>query len=310
MRKSTTSKHRSPAPISKDFGVSFSVKACRAYNIDPDKVLKWLLDKGWRRFRLMSYWDEHEKSPGEVDLTQLDKHIRVIKNYGGEVTLCIGARQPRWPESHWPDWAWELPPDVRNSRLSKYIKTVMNRYKNEATIVSWQLENEALNRGFGERGNFDRKRLRSEMKLVKSIDPTRPVIMTTSNTWGVPLRRPRANLYGYTYYTVQMTDKGYKSTKLPKHWYKLRSIMIRMLTGRKSFIHELQAEPWGNKPVQNMTFSEQSESMDPERLKRNIELAKSTGLYPIDLWGAEWWYWRATAHNDPSIYTAVESSVR
>src|SRR6476469_9013154 len=90
------------------FGVSFSIKQCRNFKLNPDQALWWLIkDAGFRRFRLMSYWDEHEKQPGVYDFTSLDKQIRTISRAGGQITLCLGARQPRWPENHWPDWAWE-----------------------------------------------------------------------------------------------------------------------------------------------------------------------------------------------------------
>jgi hypothetical protein len=35
-------------------------------------------DLGVRRFRLMSYWDEHEKTPGDYDFKELDAQIAMI----------------------------------------------------------------------------------------------------------------------------------------------------------------------------------------------------------------------------------------
>jgi acetyl-CoA acetyltransferase len=37
---------------------------------------------------------------------------------------------------------------------------------------------------------------------------------------------------------------------------------------------------------------EQDKSMSIAQLGKNIQLGKQTKLYPIDLWGGEWWYWR------------------
>ena len=84
------------------YGVSFSVKQCRNFGLDPKETLAWLLKQGWRRFRLMSYWNEHEKSQGIYDFTELDWQMKMIENAGGTVTLCLGVKQPRWPEYHWP----------------------------------------------------------------------------------------------------------------------------------------------------------------------------------------------------------------
>ena len=96
------------------FGVSFSIKQCRNFGIDPRQCLRWLInDAGFRRFRLMSYWDEHEKSPGEYDFSERDWQLEEARNNGCLVTLCVGVRQPRWPENHWPQWAWELPKHQR-----------------------------------------------------------------------------------------------------------------------------------------------------------------------------------------------------
>jgi hypothetical protein len=98
-----------PKPIDPtQFGVSFSIKQCRNFELDPKQTLHWLIrEAGFRRFRLMSYWNEHEKQPDQYDFTELDWQVKMVAQAGGEITLCLGARQPRWPESHWPDWAWQ-----------------------------------------------------------------------------------------------------------------------------------------------------------------------------------------------------------
>ncbi len=77
------------------FGVSFSLKQCRGFDIDPDKALRWLIkDAGFRRFRLMSYWDEHEKQPGKFNFARLDRQISAIEKAGGVISLCLGAASP------------------------------------------------------------------------------------------------------------------------------------------------------------------------------------------------------------------------
>lgn len=287
------------------FGVSLSLKQCRNFNIDIVKTLQFLLTTvGLRRFRLMSYWNEHEPQKGVYDFSQLDAQINLIEQYCGVITLCLGARQPRWPESHYPDWALELPQHERYAALYTFISEVVNRYKNRDSIVSWQLENEALNRGFGENGDFNRKRLIAEFQLVKSLDKSRPIIMTTSNTWGLPIRMPRPGLFGFTFYRIQYTTK-YKKSKLPWWWYNIRAFFIAIFTGRASFVHELQAEPWGPKAICEMSMNEQNKSMSIDQLKSNVLLAKKTSLYPIDLWGGEWWYW-LYKNGDQKLIKAIQ----
>lgn len=293
------------------YGISFSIKQTRAFGLDPLETLNWLLVQGWRRFRLMSYWDEHEKHPGEYDFTELDTQIAVIQAAGGVATLCLGARQPRWPENHWPEWAWSADKPTRTEALLRYIETVVNRYKNYPCVVSYQLENEALLASFGRRAEVDRKRLRREFKLVKQLEPARPIIMSTSNAWGIPLRRPIPDVVGFSYYHIawNSTLERYSSTSHSALWHRCRALFIRMLLFRRSFIHELQCEPWAPKAIWEVPVEEQDRSMGPSHIEKSIAKAHKTGLYPIDFWGAEWWYWRHK-RGDDVIWNTVHSSLR
>src|SRR5688572_31818160 len=190
------------------FGVSFSLKQCRNFGVDPKKCLEWLItDAGFRRFRLMSYWNEHEKHPGKYDFSELDRQIKRITEAGGIVTLCLGARQPRWPENHWPKWAWKLSKDERSAALLAFIEQVVERYKHKPCIVSYQLENEALLTNFGERAEVDRRRLQDEFSLVKRLDPARPIIMTVSDQRGIPVRAPIPDIVGFSYYHIVYNGK-------------------------------------------------------------------------------------------------------
>lgn len=292
------------------FGVSFSIKQCRNFDIDPQRTLAWLIkDAGFRRFRLMSYWNEHEQQPGSYDFTQLDKQITQITKASGVVTLCLGARQPRWPENHWPDWAWQLPKEQRDKALFDYVATVVNRYKDMPAIISYQLENEALLKRFGERPDTDRKRLRAEYSLVKRLDPSRPIIMTTSTSWGIPLRQPIPDIVGFSYYHTLYRDGSYHHSLLYPWIHRFRKLLIKLLHHIPVFIHELQCEPWGPAAIWKMDTTEQDKSMDAITIGRNIALAQRINAAPVDLWGGEWWYWRLKQYNDPSIWHAVQKAV-
>jgi hypothetical protein len=297
--------------VDKKFGVSFSVKQCRSFGIDPKRCLTWLIqDAGFRRFRLMSYWNEIEKSSGHYDFSALDWQIKMISKAGGEISLCLGARQPRWPENHWPEWAWKSSKKKRTEALLTFIQKVVERHKDEPAIVSYQLENEALLRHFGKRAEVDRKRLVKEYKLVKRLDPKRPIIMTTSTTWGIPSRRPVPDIVGFSYYQVlYRSDLGRYTRAFHKPWmHRVRALSIKLLWNRPSFIHELQLEPWGPKNIWEMSSKEQNKSMGLAQIKQNLQLAKATGLYPIDLWGGEWWYWRLK-HRDEIIWRTVKEEL-
>jgi hypothetical protein len=292
------------------YGVSFSIKQCRNFGLNWVETLHGLTDDmGFRRFRIMSYWDEHEKQDGTFDFSALDHQVDIITQAGGVITLCLGARQPRWPESHWPDWAWALPAYQRDSRLVRYISKVVERYKDEAAIISYQLENEWMLKSFGLRGDFNKKRIIDEYKLIKLLDPNRPIIMSTSTSWGIPLRSPIPDMIGFSYYRI-VYNKGKYSHSLYYPWYfRLKRLLVLILTLHPSFIHELQAEPWGPKNIWEMPVDEQDKSMSLTQLRKNIKLANSTYLHPIDLWGGEWWYWRKTIQNDSTIWDAVQDEL-
>lgn len=303
MRK-TTAKPIDP----QRFGVSFSIKQCRNFGIDPGKTMKWLTDEaGFRRFRLMSYWNEHEKESGKYDFSSLDWQIEQAGKSGCLVTLCLGARQPRWPENHWPEWAWQLSETERTKALLAFIREVVERYKTQDCIVSYQLENEALLKSFGERPEVNRKRLREEYSLVKALDPTRPVIMSTSTSWGIPARRPVPDMVGFSFYRILYGKQGYSHAFHFPLLDRLRAKSIRVLHRKPSFIHELQLEPWGPAAIWEMSVTEQNRSMSPAHIQKNIALIKKTKLYPVDLWGGEWWYWRLKHVHDPSIWLAVKN---
>ncbi len=292
------------------FGVSFSLKQCRQFQIDMTETLRWLVhDAGFRRFRLMTYWDEHEPSPGQTNFALLDQQIDIIERAHGVITLCLGVRQPRWPENHWPEWAWQLPKEERDQALKYFIQTVVERYRDRNIILSYQLENEALLTQFGRRPATDRKRLRTEYKLITELDPSRPIIMTTSTSWGIPLRRPIPAVVGFSYYHIFWDKRSHRYRKAGGHYvllHKFRAACIAMLWHRPSFIHELQLEPWGPKSIWEMTQQEQDESMSPLLMKRSLELAQRTKLYPIDVWGGEWLYYRTVVQNDPSLWNVAK----
>ncbi len=292
------------------FGASLSIKQCRNFKLDDQEVLKAAItDLGIKRFRLMSYWDETEKVQGTYDFKVLDAQVETIAklpNKQGQVTMCLGARQPRWPESHWPSWTKDMPKEDRNKALLKFIESVVNRYKKQSVIVSWQLENEALLKNFGQNGDFDRQRLINEYALVKKLDPSRPIIMTTSTSWGIPMRAPIPDMVGFSFYRITF-DKGSYRKSIYQPWiFKLRAGLIKIIWRRPSFIHELQAEPWGPKNIWEMDKSEQDKSMSLEILKSNIASARATNLETIDLWGLEWWYWLKFNQNDERIWQYIK----
>lgn len=167
----------------KRYGVSFSVKQCRSFGLDPKATLRWLLKMGWRRFRLMSYWNECEKTRGTYDFSELDWQMKMVENAGGIVTLCLGVKQPRWPEYHWPQWAMTLPEPEKTQALLDFVQATVEWYDKADFIDGYQLENEAVLRGFGRGIDINLRRLRKEYQLLAELTE-KPIYMSTSNGWG------------------------------------------------------------------------------------------------------------------------------
>jgi len=293
-----------------DLGVSFSLKYAREMGVDPRKCLRSALDElGFTRLRLMSYWDLHEPERGRYDFTDLDWQFALAQKYGARVSLAIGLRQPRWPESHWPPWARQLPDDEWQRALFDYLEAVVNRYKTHPCLESWQLENEALLKSFGTDGDFDRSRLKYEFALVKSLDPAHDVIMTTSDSWGIPWHGPIPDRVGISLYR-RFYDRGrYRRSRRPPSFYRLRAGLIRLITGRPVFIHELQAEPWGPQATVRLSLEEQRKTMNAAYIRQAFTFARSTRQLPAYLWGLEWWYWLKTTHHQHDEWAAVAESL-
>lgn len=296
------------------FGISFSLHRCSELGVDKKKLLKAALDDlGFRRFRLMSYWNIHEQMQGEYDFSELDWQLDMIAKRGGSVSLCIGKRQPRWPECHMPKWAQELPKDAWYQALFDYIEAVVKRYKNHPALESWQLENEALLRDFGycADNDYSHARLKHELRLVKQLDPKHPVIMTLSDSWGLPVKAPRPDRYAMSLYRITINKNGnYAYSKRPAVFYQLRIWLIRLTKWRGCFIHELQAEPWLKTRLLDVPIEEQLARMNPRILTNIVTFALKTNQDPIDLWGLEWWYWLKIAHKDDSVWQAAREILR
>jgi hypothetical protein len=296
------------------FGVTFSPRQAERLGLEPNEVLVNLLDDmGIKRFRLMSYWDDIEKTKGTYDYSVLDWQIDEVVKRGGEITLAIGLRQPRWPECYVPDWAKNLTIEEYRSELDMFISNTVNRYKDNPNLESWQLENEFHLSVFGNCPDHNRRRLVEEYQLVKSVDSKKPVILSLANNYfGYPVGDPRPDNFGVSVYARVYENrflKNYISYPFPSWYYGGRAGVTEFLTGKDSILHELQLEPWGPKDITEMTINEQNKSMDTKRVSRQLKYAQDAGFKTIDLWGSEWWYWKKTKTGNPEIWNIIKKEV-
>jgi len=297
-------------------GVTFSSEYAEYFGMDPKETFKALRDDlGFRRFRLVTFWNVVEPSNDVFDFSDIDWQLKMIEEVGGSATVSLGLRQPRWPECHFAPWAKDLAVAERNAEVNEYIAQTVTHLKKSDLVTSYQLENEYFLGVFGVCPKPQRQQLIDEFKLIKKIDPGRPVLMSLANNYfGVPVGQPRPDQYAVSVYKRvwdQTITKRYFEYPFTPTYYAYRAGLTEMLTGKSSMLHELQAEPWTPKGIElrNASVAEQNKSMDPQRLQSRIQYAIDTGFRDVDLWGAEWWYWRLTKYDDLSLWNAVKTAL-
>lgn len=290
-------------------GVTFISSYAAHLGVEPEETLDAIIDElGVRQFRLVSYWNQIETAPGAYDFGELDWQFRRIEQVGGKISLSLGLRQPRWPECHAPSfYDTRKPREQWQPQLESFITAVVERYKSSPALASYQLENEFFNK-FGECHNFDRQRLSEELAVVKRADSMHPVIISRSNNYaGFALRGPRADINGISLYRrvwdANLT-KRYFTYPFPSWHYASLAGVQKLLKGQESVIHELQAEPWParGRNIKDVSLDEQNKSFDAARLRSTVAFAKQTGIRHIDLWGAEYWYYRTQILKDDSVW--------
>lgn len=299
-----------------EIGASFTPDYAKSFGLDPKDTLNAMLgDLGLKQIRLVSYWDNIEPTPGKYDFSELDWQFALANKYGAKVSLAIGLRQPRWPECHQPAWVDGEPKNVWQPKLYDFMTAVVNRYKTNPALGSYELENEFFMTVFGECTDFDRSRLIEEFSLVKKTDPSHIVVVSRSDNWiGIPVGRPTPDRFAVSIYKrvwdYTFTHR-YFEYPLPSWFYASLAGYGEIISGKDMIIHELQAEPWTPKgqDIHTASLQEQFKSMDAKRLTARVEYAKNTGIRTIDLWGAEWWYWLKVKQDDPSVWNAAKQAI-
>lgn len=297
-----------------NLGVSFIPDYAESLGLNPEQTMSALInDLHVKNFRLVSYWSDMEPTPGTYDFSQLDWEFQQADAAGAKVSLSLGLRQPRWPECHVPTWAANEPVDVWEPQLNQFITTVVNRYKSNPALQSYQLENEYFLQGFGECTNFSRTRLISEDQLVEKLDPNHTLIIARSNNaLGWPVGKPQPDEFGISIYKRVWTPifHRYFEYPIPAWYYAFLAGVQEIFTGKNMIVHELQAEPWppNGKSITDISLAEQNKSMNASILSSRIKYGEATGMKTIDLWGAEYWYYRLIKEHDPSVWNVAKQA--
>jgi hypothetical protein len=293
-------------------GVTFAPDYATSLGVNPQQTLSALInDMGVRNFRLVSYWSDIEPTPGHYNFTELDSEFKQIDAVHGHIELVIGLRQPRWPECHPPNWVnTSVAESQWEPELKQFMATVINRYKNNPALTSYELENEYLLKAFGDCTNFDRSRLVSEFNLVKKLDPGHPVIISRSNNAiGTPIGQPTPDEYSISIYKRVWSGPigRYLEYPFPSWYYAFLAGVEKIVNHKDMIINEMQAEPWApnGKTITQISLAEQSKSLNASSLQQRFVFAKATGMRTVYFWGAEYWYYRWKVEGDKSVWNVA-----
>jgi len=286
-----------PKPESIQYGMSFNALYADELGLDVKTVYDaFLHDLGVRHLRLAAHWPLVEPEPGVYDFSDLDYQVEEAEKVGAEIIMSVGKRLPRWPECHVPEWAKELNVADQQSEVLDLIEKVVVRYKDSPAITYWQVENEPFLEvfAFEHCGELNKPFLEEEIKLVKELDGTRPVLVTDSGnlgTWYGAYRRGDA--FGTSVYVHFWTPElGQFRTVLPPWFYRVKENLISLIFGDKeTILIELSAEPWLIEPVIDVDIETQYTRMDINKFNDILDYAEKTRYEKQYLWGGEWWYW-------------------
>lgn len=286
-----------PVPETIDYGVSFNTLYARELNLDWEVVYGAILnDLGVRRFRLAAHWNMVEPEDDQWNFVELDKQVQMAQEKDAKVILAVGRRLPRWPECHVPHWAINKDWSEQENEILEYIDVVVNRYKGYENIIYWQVENEPYLEVFAKEycGELNEDFLDKEIELVKSLDSTRPVLVTDSGnlgTWYKPWSH--GDLFGTSVYVyLWNSDIGPFKSYLPPSFYRFKTSLMEIFVKQKpSMLIELSLEPWLLQPVVETPINIQLERMNIDKFREIIDFAKDTRFDEQYLWGAEWWYY-------------------
>jgi hypothetical protein len=279
------------------YGMSFNTPYARELGLEWNEAYDAIIDElGVRHLRLAAHWPMVEPIPNIYNFEELDYQIKRAEEVGAEVVFAVGRRLPRWPECHTPDWAAGMTIPERNVAQLYYMEAVVNRYKDSSAIKVWQVENEPFLAvfAFDHCGELDTDFLDRSIDLVRTLDPTRPILVTDSGNLGTwHGAYTRGDMFGTSVYVhFWNPELGQFRTWLPPWFYRAKDNLMGVLFGDKeTILIELSAEPWLVAPIVEVPLDVQFTRMNLQKFEDILEYAAGTHYEKQYLWGAEWWYW-------------------
>jgi len=253
---------------------------------------------GLKNIRLGCYWSEIEKTAGQYDFEVIDKLVNKCRKLGIQIVMTVGMKAPRYPEYYIPDWvidktdinrlSFTYQNDFFSKILFSFVKQVIAHFKDNDSIVFWQIENEPLDPSGPRWWRIDYGFLEKETELVRRTDPSRPIVI---NLWGNKLQKRNyypqvmqlADIVGFDLYPKVPCENKHGKVSfqgIDDSDSTIKAIIKQIkAANKKVWISELQAEPWIY-----------PESCLPQDVIKNSEWVEDWDIDGIFYWGYEYWY--------------------
>lgn len=302
--------HRLNKNIPETVGVSFSQVQAERFGSDwRENYLAIMDDLQFKNIRISAYWDRVEPKAGQYDFQETDWMIDEAGKRGVKITLVVGQKNIRYPECYYPDWVNSADTAKTSEQAIDMVKAVTQHYRDNSTVVAWQLENEFLLKSFGVCPSelLTNQQLQKELTALKSIDSSRPIILTQSDQFGFPIKGPFGDVFGFSMYRWSWNGNiGYWRYPQSGEYFWWKASLISLLYNQQIKIHELQAEAWGPVGNEYLNYDESQKSMNPKQFRDNIQYVRETRVRNYDLWGAEWW-WHMKQQGHPEMWEEVRT---
>ena len=313
-----------------EVGVTFSPIQCDYLEQSWESVYDDILQMGFSLIRLGAYWSEIEAIKGSYDFSRLDLQIEKAKSRGIAIVLTVGMKAPRWPEYFIPEWVLKniklkYAGDVSKneylrSATLRFVKEVLNRYKDEDAIICWQVENEPLDKAGPNLWYIDKAFLREEAALIRNIDKRQRPLMINIATYPNKILRYMniifsannplddaldicdilgLNIYpviGQRFLGINMV---FNSTPDSRNKYIKKIKEKANANNTPIWITELQAEPWDPGKLVHIDQA-QPVTSSPSQIEKYFLELRSLDINTIFLWGAEYWFFREESFHDIS----------
>jgi hypothetical protein len=309
-------------------GVSWRTPQVDAMGLDQRESLEQLLRYPFDVLRLGAYWNRLEPQPGQFTPDELDRQIEAAERAGKQVLLAIGAVKTfGYPEFFVPphrlphairegalvrpsDHTWLLDPAV------EHIARLVERYRDRACIVGWQVEHESVDPlGLEHSWRLSRDFVSAEIEAVRRADARRPILLNgflpmsllvaAQQHWrtrdqgdSLDFALDNADIVGLDVYprhglmTVgPLTAYLDGGTRPTQQRLRERLVCRARQAGRRVMVSEGQAEPWETVVDPPDPRGGVMYSCSPEQMLRTFNecMRWTSDLYAYLFWGAEYW---------------------